>query len=77
VSDPKAIARGHAHRDQIRALMFEHARRYPLARPLTGKQIAKHVELGLSTIYLYMDEIRREVTEPPSDAWNNSDGQAA
>ena len=47
--------------ERIQTLMLDHARRHPLARPLSAKQIqARFPHLGLSTIHWYCKWIREE-----------------
>ena len=61
--------KGQQRTEQIRALMLEHAQRFPLARQLTAAQIQDHVpELALSTIYWHMDRVRK--------SWNVSNSSA-
>jgi hypothetical protein len=59
--NPQAVERGQAHREQIKAVMLEHVRRYPLRRPLTGKELqARFPHLALSTVLWHVAEIRAE-----------------
>lgn len=59
--NPKAYARGQANRSAIRAVILEHVRRFPLARPLSGEQLRAHFpHLALSTIYWHLEQIRTE-----------------
>jgi hypothetical protein len=55
--------RGRAHRAAIREMMLEHARLYPLRKPLSGKQIQGRLlfeSLALSTVLWHMAQIRAE-----------------
>lgn len=55
--------RGQAHREQIKAVMLDHVRRHPLAKPLSAKQLQDRLPalgLGLSTIAWHVAEIRRQ-----------------
>jgi hypothetical protein len=64
VSQPRDLMghqRGQAHRAAIRELMLEHARRHPLRKPLSGKQIqTKLPHLALSTILWHVAAIHAE-----------------
>jgi hypothetical protein len=56
-----AHARGQEHREQIKTAMLEHARRHPLAKPLSGAQLqAQFPHLGISTVFWHMSQIRAQ-----------------
>jgi hypothetical protein len=64
MSQPRDLTghqRGQAHRTAIRQVMLEHARRHPLRKPLSGKQIQAHLpHLALSTILWHVAAIHAE-----------------
>jgi hypothetical protein len=64
--NPQAVERGQAHREQIKAAMLEHVRRYPLRRPLTGKELqARFPHLALSSATFQVDRCFVEEAMPP------------
>ena len=62
--DKASFRRGERHRALIRGIMLDRARAFPLARPLTGKEIQHRLRcdhrasLAVSTINFYVRRIR-------------------
>jgi hypothetical protein len=55
----QAFERGQEHRAQIKALILDHNRRKPLARPLTAKALhALYPHIKPSTIAWHLSELR-------------------
>jgi hypothetical protein len=66
--NPKAVARKAAQLEQVRAVMLEHARKHPLRRPLSGKELqARFPYLALSTLLGYVAEIYDEAEAEAAD----------
>jgi hypothetical protein len=73
----QAFERGQEHRAQIKALMLDHARRNPLARPLTAKELqGLYPCLKPSTIAWHVAELRYEATAASLMANIRGDGGA-
>ncbi len=62
IRNRKAYFCGQRIRAKIRQVMVEHARLYPFARSLSGKEIQRKLSrpIALSTIYWHVDQIRLE-----------------
>ena len=59
----RAAARGARTREMLRQLMLEHAAEHPLTKPLTGKELQRHLKdrgitLGLSAVLWHVQRIR-------------------